>query len=244
MGKSGTVAQHLFPMKIRDILLFKKYQRSCRRKRGEIFKRLLTPLESDRILDLGGEGGGYIRSILPEAPLIFSADIDPDMIRKSSGHGVIPVLLNENEPLPFPDNHFDIVFCSSVIEHVTVIKKEMEQIVSGSEFKRLAAVSQTFFADEIRRVGKSYFVQTPYKYFPLESHSRLPVFLVLLPRSWQIRLIRFFNRFWIARTHPDWNLLTVKDMKALFPEAEIIKERIFGFTKSIMAVKRKEPEKR
>ncbi|HVG40531.1 MAG TPA: hypothetical protein VM888_02880, partial [Chitinophagaceae bacterium] len=97
---------------------------------------------------------------------------------------------------------------------------------------------QKMFADEIRAKCDKYYVQTPYKYFPIESHSWLPGFIVLLPRSLQMNVISTFGKFWPKRTIPDWNLLTVHDMKILFPEAEIIKEKSAFFTKSLIAVKR------
>jgi hypothetical protein len=54
----------------------------------------------------------------------------------------------------------------------------------------------------------------------------------------QMKVISTFNRFWAKKTTPDWHLLTVGDMKKLFPEAEIIKEKSLLFTKSLIAVKR------
>ena len=50
--------------------------------------------------------------------------------------------------------------------------------------------------------------------------------------------LNFFNRWWPKRTSPDWNLLTTKDMREPFPEAEIIVEKSFGLAKSIIAIKR------
>jgi hypothetical protein len=60
-----------------------------------------------------------------------------------------------------------------------------------------------------------------------------------MPRPVLIRILRLTNRFWIKKTIPDWNLLNKTQMKTLFPEAEIIDEKLFGLTKSIMAVKNK-----
>ena len=57
--------------------------------------------------------------------------------------------------LPFADGEFDLVYCSSVIEHVPL--------------PRRAA-----FAVEIRRVGRGWFVQSPAYSFPIEPHSLLP----------------------------------------------------------------------
>jgi len=59
-------------------------------------------------------------------------------------------------------------------------------------------------------------VQTPNKYFLLETHSWLP-FIQYLPRFVLIPFIKFMNKFWIKKNQPDWNLLDKKDMKKLFP---------------------------
>jgi SAM-dependent methyltransferase len=216
------------------------YQARCRRKRGDIFKQYLEPKEEDFILDVGGGTGAHISRLIPFIKNIYIADIDENKLKKSAEKGFKTVVLDEDGTIPYEDNYFDIIFCSSVIEHVTVDKKDIETIQTNKEFRKIAINRQKRFADEIRRVAKSYFVQTPYKYFPLESHSRLPFILVLLPRKLQIKVIKFFRKVWFARTTPDWNLLTVKDMKFLFPGAIIVKERAFFFTKSLMAIKQKE----
>ena len=91
--------------------------------------------------------------------------------------------------------------------------------------------------DTVRRIAKRYFVQTPYKYFPLEQHSFLPFFVVLMPRRWQVRLMRFLAHRWIKPVYPDFRLLTIREMRELFPDAEIVLERYCGFVKSIVAIR-------
>lgn len=224
-------------VKIKEFLKFRGYQAKCRRRRGEIFKQYLNPKEGDLILDLGGEDGSYISQLIFFKKNVYIADISEKKLKKSAEKGYKTILLNEDGIIPYEDGYFDIIFCSSVIEHVTIDKKDILAIQTNKEFRELALERQKKLADEIQRAAKNYFVQTPYKYFPLESHSRLPVILVLLPRKLQIKIIKFFRKFWFARTTPDWNLLTVKDMKFLFPGAKIVKERAFFFTKSLMAIK-------
>jgi SAM-dependent methyltransferase len=165
-------------------------------------------------------------------------DISAEMVNKGHAqYGFVPVTIAEAGRLPFEDGFFDVVYCSSVIEHVTVPKERVWAICSGSEFRRAADERQRDFAQEIRRLGKRYFVQTPNKWFPIESHSWLP-FIGYLPRGWQLPILRISNRVWVKRTNPDWRLLTAADMRGLFPDAVIERERLFGMTKSIMAIKR------
>jgi hypothetical protein len=76
---------------------------------------------------------------------------------------------------------------------------------------------------------------SPNRNFPIESHTWLP-FAGVLPRRFQIAMIRFANRFWLFYSEPDFNLLDREQLADLFPEAKIICERKFGLVKSIMAV--------
>ncbi len=216
-------------------------RRRARGQRAQVFLQSFQLQETARILDLGSEDGSNIASILACTRVspsnVYIADIDEAVVRR--GHekfGFIPVQIPESGTLPFDDGFFDIVYCSSVIEHVTVPKAEIWSLLSGSKFKREAWRRQMAFASEIRRLGKGYFVQTPYKWFPVESHTWLPL-VGYLPRRVLVPVIRMSNRVWIKGTAPDWALLTFKEMRALFPEALFVSEKFLGIPKSIMAVK-------
>jgi hypothetical protein len=174
--------------------------------------------------------------VLPGHKDVTIADIDRSKLDLAeSRYGYKSRVLEESANLPFDNGEFDIVFCSSVIEHITGPKDTVGNITSTSVFEAKAAIHQQKFAEEVRRIGKGYFVQTPYKYFLIESHTIAPGFVVLLPRSVQLEIWKrwpFYNHV------PDFNLLTVHDMKRCFPDAEIHLESVFGLTKSIMAVRR------
>lgn len=219
--------------------IIKRYSCQAREKRAEMFIKAFQPSESDKILDLGSEDGSYIASIIPYRKNVYIADINQKTLnKKQEKYGFIPVLIGENAKLPFPDKYFDIVFSSSVIEHVSVDKADVFFYKSNTDFFKVSFKRQIQFASEIRRVGKRYFVQTPYKFFPIESHTHFPFLVVFLPRLIQIKMIKLLNRWWIKKTTPDWNLLTERGMKILFPEAEIVREKFCGLTKSIIAIKK------
>jgi len=193
------------------------------------------------MLDLGSENGRNINNVLAQTDVknknVYIADIGLEALEQGQKmFGYVPVHLPESGKLPFPDEFFDIVYCSSVIEHVTIAKNQVWEITSEKYFQEKSLQRQKKIAEEIDRVGKSYFVQTPYRYFPIESHTWLP-FFGFLPRKILIPALKMTNRFWVKKTSPDWHLLTRRQMKELFPGAKILEEKVWGLTKSIIAVK-------
>jgi len=221
--------------------LFQRISSRARSKRARLFRSAFGLGEHTRVLDLGSESGGNIHSVLAGTPVrpenTFIADIDPRVLERGRERfGFVPVLVGESGRLPFPDGYFDIVYCSSVIEHVTVPKHEMWTIRSGREFRERALAHQREFAREIQRVGRQFFVQTPYRWFLLESHSWLP-FVSWLPRRLQLPILGFAAKFWPKSTNPDWYLLNRRELRSMFEGAEIRDEKWLGLTKSIMAVK-------
>ena len=215
--------------------------RRSRQKRAALFTRILAPSAETRILDLGGGRGLHIASHYPQLRNVWIADSDREALEDAERRfGFRTLLLDGNERLPVADKAFDIVFCSSVIEHITGPKEKATQLFKrdGRRFAALAFDYQKRFAEEIRRAGRSYFVQTPYRYFPIEVHSWLP-FAGFLPTPWQWVLIRTIGRFWRPmREQPDWALLTEKQMRELFPDAELHREKALFFTKSLIAIRR------
>ena len=215
-----------------------RFSNAARQRRSEFLVRTVKlPLDA-KILDLGGGTGRHIRAILPRHTDITVCDISTDDLKAARERfGFKTVLLRETERLPFDDQAFDFCFCSSVIEHVTGPKQDVVTIEDGAAFQSIAREHQNRFAGEISRVAKSFYVQTPYRYFPIESHTWLPGIIVLLPRRLQIALISIFNRFWFKRTAPDWHLFDWREMTETFPDAKIYRERYLGMTKSLMAIK-------
>jgi hypothetical protein len=145
----------------------------------------------------------------------------------STHRNVISVLGDARDMHVFHDRQFDVVFSNSVIEHLGTLD-EMQKM-----------------AREIKRISKRYFIQTPYLYFPIEPHFVFP-FFQFLPVPMQVYLVRHFNLGWIRRI-PDRvlaerqvksiKLISKTQMQALFPDAEIFEEKIFGLTKSLVACK-------
>lgn len=136
------------------------------------------------------------------------------------------LVIGDGRAIPFRDGSFDVVFSNSVIEHL----RDFE--------------SQCAFAAEIARVGKRYWVQTPNRWFFIEPHLLAP-FIHFLPASWRKRLLRSFT-VWGILTRPsteyceefvrEVRLLSAGEMRALFAGATIVREKVLGVTKSLIAV--------
>jgi SAM-dependent methyltransferase len=117
------------------------------------------------------------------------------------------------EGLPYADGEFDLVYSSSVVEHVPP--------------PRRAA-----FAAEVARVGRGLYVQTPARGFPVEPHSLLP-FAHWLPAPvrkpyWRLGAQGFWE---------DIDLLTRATMRDLFPGADVHAERLGPLAKSWIAIR-------
>jgi SAM-dependent methyltransferase len=226
-------------------LLTRQMQRQsvrARARRARFFREAFSLGPDTKVLDLGSQSGANIAGVLAGTPVraenTYIADIDAAALeRGAKQYGFRPVLVGEDGRLPFPDAYFDIVYCNSVIEHVTLPKNEIWSTRSGKVFRERSLTHQHAFAREIQRVGRQFFVQTPYRWFVLEAHSWLP-FVGWLPRELVVPILKHSRKFWPKWTAPDWHLLNKKQLASMFDDAEIRDEKWMGLTKSIMAVKR------
>ena len=223
------------------IRFFQRSSARARQRRAALFREEFPLDGNTKILDLGSESGSNIRSVLAGTPVTpqntYIADINRDLIERGAKQfGFQPVLVGENGRLPFPDGYFDIVYCSSVIEHVTLPKNEVWSTKSGKVFRERSLTHQAAFARETQRVGRQFFVQAPYRWFVIESHSWLP-FVGWLPRRLIVPILKASRKFWPKWTAPDWHLLNKRQLASMFEGAEIRDEKWLGLTKSIMAIK-------
>ena len=138
------------------------YRHRAREKRRQIFLESFPIDDKTRILDLGAHDGSAVYALLDMVSFdpknIFIADIDAEVVKAGAkAYGFTAVVIPEDGKVPFQDKHFDIVFCSSVIEHVTVSKDAIYNIRSDSEFRNAARIHQQKFASEICRLGGGVF---------------------------------------------------------------------------------------
>ncbi len=62
--------------------LFNSYQKTTRRKRGEVFRQYFQPTEQHNILDLGGSDGSHIANIIPLRQNVTIADISAKKLKE------------------------------------------------------------------------------------------------------------------------------------------------------------------
>lgn len=189
----------------------------ARSRRMQHFSDRLHPTPSLRVLDLGGTPAvwRYIPARLRITIVNLSGATGADM----ASHHDLEFIEGDACDLPqLEDRSFDIVFSNSVIEHV------------GGEARQAA------FAREVLRLGKSYWVQTPSKWFPIEAHTGMPLWW-FYPKPTR----QFFLDRWHA-TLPAWSesmaetrVLTRQHMQELFPESWLYVESIAGVPKSYAA---------
>lgn len=195
-----------------------------RLKRFRFFRSLLSRLQKPlTILDIGGTEA-YWRMMEFEDPeiKIILLNLTKQEIHNSQFESIVG---DATKLDCFADKSVTLVYSNSVIEHLYTI------------------TAQKQMAEEIRRVGCNYFIQTPNYCFFMEPHWVFP-FFQFLPFGCRVWLTRRFqlghigkitDRDEAVRQVKEINLLTVTQMKALFPEAKIYREKFFLFTKSIVA---------
>lgn len=181
-----------------------------------------------RILDVGGTSIYWQRVGID---FLKANNVEIVCVGPASDTGAaipqVAVQVGDGLALPFADMSFDLVHSNSVIEHVGR-SREMQR-----------------FALEIRRLAPAYYIQTPNFWFPIDPHFyRVPMFH-WLPRPLRVALVRHYR----VGLHPPSGsylqalqvveyavLLDREQMRAHFPDATIITERIALLPKSLIAL--------
>lgn len=201
-----------------------------RRQRGELLQSIFPDVAAWCICDLGGSKHFWEKLAIKGLPLshvtIYNISANETQISRPAeeAHDAIEVVIYDGKKIPVADDQFDLLVCNSVLEHVP--PEQRAKLVA-----------------EMRRVARHIFIQTPAHSFPLEPHFIMP-FVHWLPRRvgyWLIHVSpwRLLSRP-TAETIADywWNtrLLTMRELKILFPNEAIRRERIFGITKSYYVI--------
>ena len=188
-----------------------------------------------RVLDLGGEPHTWLGGDPPAAEVVLlnipwkTEQQTAELQGRPEAAWLKPLAGDAcNPPEEIRGGGFDLVYSNSVIEHV------------GGHHRRRA------FAYYAQTLGEHHWIQTPNRYFPIEPHWVCPGFQFLPPRG----------RAAVARVWPlgafterreslrqrlddvlDIELLSAGEMQHYFGQSRIVRERVAGLTKSLIAVR-------
>jgi hypothetical protein len=192
--------------------------------RWERFRRLFPAIEDMTVVDLGGTADMWLRAPL-RAKHVHLINLEPHPAELPDWISAENADVTDPEVAAELAGH-DLVFSNSTIEHV------------GGHSQRQR------FAAAVRLLAPLHWIQTPYRYFPVEPHFVAPGFQ-FLPLAARARLVR---RWPLTHSRPGSpeegmaavvgiELLTRTEMRYLFPGDQLLGERVLGVTKSLIAVR-------
>lgn len=199
----------------------------ARRRRWETMAARFPHLAEMTVIDLGGTVESWLRAPVRPAHVTVLNLSEPDDTGDSRISAVRGDACGARAALRgvgLPER-YDLVFSNSVIEHV------------GGHAKR------TEFAAEVVALAPRHWIQTPYRYFPVEPHWLFPG-MQLLPTATRTLVAEHWP---LVHTRPTsradavervlWTeLIAITEMQSYFPGSEVLRERALGLTKSIIAV--------
>lgn len=217
------------PYKDRSSLEFRFRSRRFARIQAMIETVLAEKVRCD-ILDLGGTetywaiGADFLDA---HRGRIHITLVNPEAVAAIDGNRFESLYGDATDPRLLEGRQFDLVHSNSVIEHV------------GDH----AAMDR--FAQNARRLGMRYYIQTPNYWFPYEPHFRLPGFQYLPSTARSLILRKFAVGFFqkvadaeearaIIAHH---RLVSARQMRRFFPDAAIGYEKALGLNKSILAIR-------
>jgi SAM-dependent methyltransferase len=168
-------------------------------------------------LDLGCQSGELIDRLAPRMDLRWHG-IDPKIGDPVTSAVGAEIKYGWGHEIPFDDGAFDCVVFANVYEHVDPEYRQR----TIEEIRRVLAPSGVL-------VG-----QLPNPYFPIESHSRLPL-MGWLPMSAQKAYWRFSPVAW----EHDFHVVTIRDLQRRAEQAGFQRELIRKFSYPLEAIPRK-----
>ncbi|MCL2550646.1 MAG: class I SAM-dependent methyltransferase [Actinomycetia bacterium] len=192
--------------------------------RWERFRRLFPGMAGMTVVDLGGTADMWLRApVRPRHVHLINLEPHPaelpDWISAENADVTDPAVAAGL-------GSYDLVFSNSTIEHVG----------GHSQRRRFVAA--------VDGLAPLHWIQTPYRYFPVEPHFVAPGFQ-FLPLAARARLVRHWP---LTHSRPgspqegmdaviNIELLTRAEMRYLFPRSTLLSERVLGVTKSLTAVR-------
>lgn len=196
----------------------------ARARRWQWFADQFPELAEMRVIDLGGTAGAWLRApVRPAHVHIVNLEEPPAGLPSWLRAEVADAC---DLPARIGKSRYDLVFSNAVIEHV------------GGHHRRQR------FGEVVRELADRHWVQTPYRYFPVEPHFLFPGFQFLplavrtgILRRWPLVHTPSSDRNSARMTAMEVELLSVTEMRHYFPQSRIRFERLAGLVKSVIAVR-------
>ncbi|MGQ0675169.1 MAG: methyltransferase domain-containing protein [Rhodospirillales bacterium] len=182
-----------------------------------------------RVIDIGGAPAFWkmLQADMPADVTLVNIEPDPATPARLGQMAFAAVAGDARDLGHWSDGAFDLVVSNSVIEHVG----------QWSEIARAAG--------EMKRLAAHGWVQTPAFGFPVEPHFALP-FVHWLPAPLRAAIVPHLPHQGYEHLRlgsvgdarlavEEINLLTAREVRFLFPDAELMRERVLGLTKSFIA---------
>lgn len=195
-----------------------------RARRWAMLGHRFPDLSEMRVLDLGGTVDSWRLAPARPRQLVLlnptAQELDVPWATAVVGDACDP-------PASLASEHFDLVYSNSVLEHI------------GGHSQRER------FAEVVQNAAERHWVQTPYRYFPIEPHWVFPWFQHLPPtvqtvvsRAWPLGNYSAIKTREETLPHVlDIELVGMAQMRHYFPQSEILRERVLGLTKSLIAIR-------
>jgi SAM-dependent methyltransferase len=195
---------------------------SARKKIVDLFFKTFPPSAAFSVLDLGvtseiHTAANFLEKMYPYPDKLTCAGTQNAMHLEKEYPGVRFVKIEVDKPLPFKDREFDIVYSNAVVEH------------AGSRPK------QAEFIAEALRVSRGFFIATPYRWFPVEHHTAIPLLHYLPNKMFRVLLQLFGENFYSKEEN--LNLLSRRSFASILPPEISVKTALIwtaGFPSNIV----------
>jgi hypothetical protein len=196
-----------------------------RARRWDWFSSQFPRIAAMSIIDLGGTAEAWLRAPVRPAS-VHVVNLNPEPAASEAGW----IRADQGDACDLPDHirngSYDLVFSNSVLEHV------------GGHAQRMR------LAEAVHKLADQHWIQTPYRYFPIEPHLLFPGFQFLpvtvraeLSRRWPLAHTKPGSRREGLEAVMELELVSRTEMSYYFPSSVIRAERIFGIPKSLVAIK-------
>jgi SAM-dependent methyltransferase len=171
----------------------------------KMFVEVMQPTPESQVLDIGVTDNtlefrsiNLLEQVYPHRDHLTCVGIVDGEAFQRKYPGVRYVRVSPEDPLPFADRQFDIVYSNAVLEHVGTKDRQRE------------------FVQEACRVGKRVFLAVPNRLFPVEVHTGIP-FLHWLPKPW-FRALLSRTPFRSHSLEENLNHIWPGELREMYPE--------------------------